>query len=109
MRVFVRPLFENGGRPVPNWRETLAPMHEGELIIASEFLRAFKRHTIVARLRPSGCEADVLPMLIDASLGEMKGDIMKIRGLHWDEMSRSLTAQAWFVQFGASTPAAAGG
>lgn len=97
MRVQVQMLFEDGGRPVPRWRETRAKVVEGDLKICGQYLKEFKRQSVVASLTDG--KGFVLPWLIDASILNLIDGSMLLKGMNHDPLTNKVTAQSWFVNF----------
>lgn len=95
MRVKLQLLFEDGGRPVPRWRETCAKSYVGELKVQSTYLKEFKRQSIVANL--SDGKQFVVPTLIDASILNVLEDSMLLKGMNRDPLTNKITAQSWYV------------
>lgn len=95
MRVQVQLLFEDGGRPIPRWRETRAKSYIGELKVQSTYLPEFKRQSIVANLT-KGMHS-VVPTLVDAAILNVLENSMLLKGMNRDPLTNKITAQSWYV------------
>jgi hypothetical protein len=98
MRVRAARLYEDGGHPVPNWRTSCTSQVDGILDLGEEYNGRLQRHHLQARLMPFDAGTDPLPLLEDAVVRFIRGQIMTITGFDRDEQTGQEHKQAWYVE-----------